>query len=77
MKDGMKRVEGYNDLYRNERGAIVNTDKQGYEAYIRRRAASKKKDRKVTSLEEELITTKKELEEIKELVKQLLNKQIQ
>lgn len=70
----MKRVEGYSDLYRNGQGAIVNNDKQGYEAYIRKRAASKKKDRKVSSLEEELLNTKKELEEIRELVKQLLNK---
>ena len=74
MKKQMKRVEGYSDLYRNEQGAIVNSDKQGYEAYIRKRAASKKKDRKVSSLEEELVNTKKELEEIRELVKQLLNK---
>lgn len=74
MKKGMKRVEGYSDLYRNDQGAIVNTDKQGYEAYIRRRATSKKKDCKVSSLEEELISTKKELEEIRELVKELLNK---
>ena len=44
-----KKVEGYNDLYRNEKGAIINTDKQGYEAYVRRRAASRKKDSKVSS----------------------------
>ena len=77
MKENMKRVEGYNDLYRNERGAIVNTDKGAYEAYKRRKAASKKKDRKVASLEEELATAKNEIEELKELVKQFLNKQIQ
>ena len=72
-----KKVEGYNDLYRNEKGAIINTDKQGYEAYVRRRAASRKKDSKVSSLEDELIVAKNEIQELKELVKQLLNKQIQ
>lgn len=74
MKKQMKRVEGYSDLYRNEQGAIVSGDRQGYEAYVRKRAASKKKDRKVASLEEELISTKKELEELKELVKHFLDK---
>ena len=70
----MKRVEGYNNLYRNDKGAIVNTDKQAYEAYKRRRSASKKKDVKVSSLEDELNATKAELEEIKELLKQFLDK---
>jgi len=73
-KDGMKKVEGYNDLYRNEKGAIINTDKEGYEAYVRRRAASRKKDSKVSSLEEDLNQAKQEIEELKDLLKQILNK---
>lgn len=74
MKKDMKRVEGYNNLYRNEKGAIVNTDKKAYEAYKLRRAASMKKEVKVSSLEAELESTKAELEEIKELLKQFLDK---
>ena len=70
----MKKVEGYNDLYRNEKGAIINTDKEGYEAYVRRRAASRKKDSKVSSLEEDLNQAKQEIEELKDLLKQILNK---
>ena len=73
-KDGMKKVEGYNDLYRNEKGAIINTDKEGYEAYVRRRAASRKKDSKVSSLEEDLNQAKQEIEELKDLLKQILDK---
>ena len=73
-KKNMKRVEGYNNLYRNEQGAIVNTDQKAYEAYKRRRAASMKKEAKVSTLEAELDATRTELEEIRELLKQFLDK---
>jgi len=70
----MKKVEGYNNLYRNGTGAIVNTDDSGYLAYKARRNAAKRKDDEVKSLSEELETAKKEIEELKDLVRQVLNK---
>lgn len=70
----MKKVEGYNHLYRNETGAIVNTDDSGYRAYKARRNASKRKDLEIRSLTEDLDSAKKEIEELKELVRQVLNK---
>jgi len=63
----MKRVEGYKNLYRNESGAIVNTDKKSYEAYKAKRKASLDKEKELKDL-------KSEINELKELVNQLLNK---
>ena len=71
----MKKVQGYNNLYRNESGAIVNTDKAGYRAYKRKVEQSKRKDEQISSLSEDLESAKKEIEELKSLIKQaLLNK---
>ena len=63
----MQRVEGHNDLYRNESGAIVNTDSVGYNNYInlRKRRRSEK---------EEIDRLKNEIDEIKSLLKEITNK---
>ena len=70
----MKKVEGYNHLYRNETGAIVNTDDSGYRSYKARRSAGQRKDNQIQALSSELENAKKEIEELKELVRQVLNK---
>ena len=69
MKDKMKRVEGSDSLYRTPEGAIVNTNKEGYEAYKRKRAASIKKEEDMRSLEDQLSEAKQQIEELKELIK--------
>ena len=74
MKEKKVRVEGSNDLYRAQSGAIINTDKNGYEAYKKKRDASRKKEETISSLEEELTRTKNEIEELKSLINQILNK---
>lgn len=74
MKKKMKRVEGYHNLYRNESGAIVNTDDAGYIAYKAKRDALQKGRENVASLSDDLETAKAEIVELKELIKQLLNK---
>ena len=63
----MQRVEGHKDLYRNESGAIVNTDSVGYNNYInlRKRRISEK---------EEIDRLKNEIDEIKSLLKEITNK---
>jgi|TARA_Y100000004_G_scaffold197291_1_gene270916 hypothetical protein len=65
----MIRVEGYNNLYRDEEtGAIINTDSTGYDNYVKslERDDLKKK---------ELDKIKGDIDEIKSLLKDLLNKQ--
>lgn len=62
-------VEGHNALGRDPNSnAIVNTDSTGYEAYIKARDKAKEKDRELTEL-------KAELDEIKSLLKSLVQEQ--
>lgn len=65
----MIKVEGYTNLYRDEEtGAIINTDSTGYDDYVRsieRRDVEKREIEKMKS----------DIDEIKSLLKDFLNKQ--
>ena len=62
-------VEGYNSLGRDpESNAILNTDNTEYDAYIKARENARKKDRSLQDL-------KDEVEELKRLVKDLVQKE--
>ena len=73
-KNEMKRVEGSNSLYRNEKGAIVNMDENAYNAYKKKRDSSRKKNETIESLGSQLAEAKSEIEELKSLIKQFLDK---
>ena len=73
---GKKKVQGYNNLYRNESGAIVNTDRSGYLAYKRKRESSKMKKNQIETLGEQLEDAKKEIGELKDLIKQMIDKNV-
>ena len=73
---GKKRVQGYNDLYRNESGAIVNTDVAGYLSYKKKKQSSKLKQDQIESLGVQLEDAKQEIEDLKTLVKQMINKNL-
>ena len=61
-------VEGHKNLFRDEKsGAIINTDSLGYSQYKRL------KDKKL-SQQEELDRMKSDIEEIKNLLKQIVPK---
>ena len=67
MEEDLIRVEGESNLYRDRKtGAIVNTDSAGYNQYM------KMKQRRQTE-REELDILKKDIEEIKSLLKELTN----
>ena len=67
MEEDLIRVEGESNLYRDRKtGAIVNTDNAGYNQYM------KMKQRRQTE-REELDTLKRDIEEIKSLLKELTN----
>tara|TARA_R100000278_G_scaffold122918_1_gene110487 strand:- start:1631 stop:1834 length:204 start_codon:yes stop_codon:yes gene_type:complete len=62
----MIRVEGYSNLYRDEKtGAIINCDEIGYNQYKKSVESSKKQKR-------ELDDMKKDIDEIKLLLKTLI-----
>jgi len=61
-------VQGHKHLHRDEKsGAIVNNDSQGYSQYIAMR------DKKITE-EQELKKLRSDIDEIKTLLKEVLNK---
>ena len=62
-------VEGYNNLGRDpSSNSIINTDTTQYDAYIKARENAKKKERSLQEL-------KDEVEELKLLVKSLVQKE--
>ena len=62
----MIRVEGHPNLYRDERtGAIVNCDNVGYEQHVKYLENREKQKREMNDL-------RKELDEIKSLLKNLV-----
>tara|TARA_B100001564_G_scaffold324329_1_gene305010 strand:- start:344 stop:538 length:195 start_codon:yes stop_codon:yes gene_type:complete len=64
----MIRVEGHKNLFRDEKsGAIINTDSHGYSQY------KKSKNIKLTQ-KEEIDSMKKDIEEIKNLLKVIAEK---
>ena len=62
----MIRVEGHKNLYRNDTGAIVNTDTVEYNQYKRLR-------NKRQSEKNELARLRSEIDDIKEMLKELKN----
>ena len=64
----MIRVEGHKNLYRDEKsGAIINTDSHGYSQY------KKSKNIKLTQ-KDEIDSMKKDIEEIKNLLRLIAEK---
>ncbi len=72
MEKKLKRVEGYNNLYRNEHGNIINNDEAAYRAYLKKKNSTKIKDEQINSLSAQLQEAKEEMEELRELVRKVL-----
>ena len=67
-------VEGHSDLARNpQNGSIVNVNNIEYQQYLARREVKSEKNQKVQTMEEDLANVKSELNEIKSLLKELIN----
>jgi len=67
-------VDGHSDLARDpENGSIVNVNKTEYNQYLARREVKSEKNQKVQNIEDELTNMKGDIDEIKLLLKELLN----
>ncbi len=67
-------VDGHKDLARDpSTNSIVNVDNIGYDQYIASRNAKSEKNQKVQTMEEDLANVKNELDEIKSILKELIN----
>jgi hypothetical protein len=65
----MIKVEGYNDLARDEGSkAIVNTNVAAYNAAIRRAKIIREKDDRINSLEDNINTLYQEVNSIKDML---------
>jgi len=62
----MKRVEGHKHLFREDSGAIVNTDTTEYLQYVKLRSERRKQ-------REEIDQIKTDISEIKSLVMEIIN----
>lgn len=67
-------VEGHSNLLRDpDNDSIVNIDSIGYQKYITRRKSKDIKNQKVQNIEQEVANMKEDIDEIKNLLKELLN----
>ena len=68
------KVEGYTHLVRDEKtNSIVNTNMSEYQEYISRRSAKNEENQKVQNIEEALANMKNDIDEIKMLLRSLVN----
>ena len=67
-------LEGHKDLARDpETNAIVNVNSMEYQQYLSRREVKSEKSQKAQTMEDEVANIKGEIDEIKSLLKELLN----
>lgn len=67
-------VKGNKDLARDpSTNAVVNVNNSEYQNYLARRNVKSKKTQRVQNIEEDLANMKGDIDEIKSLLKELLN----
>ncbi len=70
----MYKLEGHSDLARDPKtNSIVNVNSTDYEQYISRRSVKNEEVQKSENVEQELANLKSEMNEIKSLLKELVN----
>jgi hypothetical protein len=68
------KVKGYDNLIRDPKtNAIINTNMSEYNEYLSRRDSKLKDNQKVQNLESDVANMKEDLDEIKFLLRRLVN----
>ena len=68
------KVEGHSHLVRDKNtNSIVNTNMSEYQEYVSRRNIKNEENQKVQNLEKDLANMKEDLDEIKNLLRSLVN----
>ena len=68
------KVDGHKNLIRDEETkAIINTNMSDYNKYIMQRKIKEKENQKLQTLEENVDNIKSDLEEIKSILRSLIN----
>ena len=74
MYNELIKVKDHQNLLRDPySNGIINTNKSDYDEYIARREAANKEKEKSSNMEEDLANLKGEINEIKSLLKELVN----
>ena len=67
-------VEGFNHLKRDPRtNSIINTNMSEYQEYLAKRDKKSEENQKVQNIEEDLANMKSDIDEIKNLLRSLVN----
>lgn len=67
-------IEGYSDLVRDpETNSVININSLEYQQYLKRREVKNEKKEKVQNIEEKVASMKSDIDEIKSILKELLN----
>ena len=70
----LNKVKDQSDLARDpQTGSIVNVNNLDYEKYVASRKVKNAKTKQVSTIEEDLVNLKNEMNEIKSLLKELVN----
>lgn len=68
------KVEGYSNLVRDpQNNSIINTNMSEYNEYLKRKEAKDKENLKIQNLEDDLANIKTDIDEIKNLLRSLIN----
>jgi len=68
------KVEGHNNLVRDPKtNSIINNSMSDYQQYLKRKDIASKENEKIQSFEEDLANMKSDLDEIKFLLRSLIN----
>lgn len=68
------KVEGYTHLVRDQStNSIINTNMTEYQEYVSRRNAKNEENQKVQNLEKDFANMKEDIDEIKNLLRSLVN----
>jgi hypothetical protein len=69
------KVEGHNGLVRDmSTGAIINTNRTDYDEYMARKRMAEQREAEISKHSEDINILKNELQDIKSLILQLLQK---
>lgn len=68
------KVEGYNNLLRDPNtNSIINADMSEYQQYLARKNIKSEENQKVQNIEKDVANMKEDLNEIKSLLRSLIN----
>lgn len=74
MKREYIKVSGHSDLVRDpETNSIINKNKSEYNEYMMRKNIKSEENQKVQTIEDEVASIKSDVNEIKSLLKELIN----